>query len=168
MIDGARSWVRMTASSNVHPIHGESRNVDGFIDVAMGEDGSPDVNRMPVARLELALDSIATGNALYDAELARRTETRKYPWVVGELRSVADRGHGRYQVAGDLTLHGVTRPIQTEMTVRVFDRKKLEAQWTQTIDIRDFNLTPPRILTFKVDPRVEVEVKIEGEAGAHA
>lgn len=158
----------MTASSNVHPIHGESRNVDGFVDVAMGEDGSPDVSRMPVARLELAMDSIATGNALYDAELARRTETRKYPLVVGELRSVADRGQGRFQVAGDLTFHGVTRPIQTEMTVRVFDRTKLEAQWTQTIDIRDFNLNPPRILTFKVDPRVEVEVKIEGEAAANA
>lgn len=154
----------MTATSSVHPIHGESTDVDGYVEVAMGEDGSPDLSQPPTARIELAMDSIATGNALYDAELARRTETRKYPRVIGELRGVSARGDGHYQVSGDLTFHGVTKPIQTDMTVRILDRKRLEAEWSQTIDIRDFDLNAPRILAFKVDPRVAVSVRVEGEA----
>ena len=154
-----RSKLRLTAKSNVHPIHGETDALEGHIEVALA-DGLPDLTQPVAARLELQVDGIRADNSMFENELHRRLDIRRYPRIVGELSRVEMAGEGRYTVAGQLTFHGTTRLIQTSMRLRLDDHRRLHAEWNQTIDIREFNLAAPRVLLFKVEPVVEVSVLV--------
>ena len=157
-----QSHLRITAKSNVHPIHGEAKALEGYVDLVLS-DGRPDLSAPSSARLELGVDQIKADNALYENELRRRLDTRRYPRIVAQLTQVEGGGDGAYKVEGQLTFHGMTRVVATPMTVRVHDERRLEAAWDQTIDIREFNLKAPRILAFKVEPVVEVSLKVVAE-----
>ncbi|MGH8974333.1 MAG: YceI family protein [Acidimicrobiia bacterium] len=83
-------------------------------------DSSIDTSVQPLGRVELALERLTSGNSVYDAELMRRLEARRYPLTTVEL-SLLDRAghHNRYQVQGDLTVHGVTRNITGTLAVEI-------------------------------------------------
>lgn len=161
-IVSGQSKLRVTAKSNIHPIHGEAEALEGYVDVAL-LDGQPDLSAPAAARLELQVDRIKADNALYENELRRRLDIRRYPRIVGELTRAAAIGDGQYQVEGNLTFHGTTRALSTPMTLRVHEGQRVEAEWEQRIDIRDFNLTAPRILAFKVEPEIDVSLKVVAE-----
>ncbi len=161
------SRLKVTAKSNVHPIHGQSDEMEGFIDLVL-MNGTPDLTAPAAARLEIQVDRIKADNSLFENELHRRLDIRRYPRIVGELTGAVATAEGEYKVEGNLTFHGITRPLETPMTVRLRGGTRLEAEWDQRIDIREFNLTAPRILAFKVDPVVEISLKVmadkEGES----
>ncbi len=158
-----RSRVRIHATSNVHPVDGEAGGLEGRVVLTI-DDSEPDLGDPVEASVELAVAALSSGNPAYDAEMRRRLEERRYPTISGRLTTVERLGAGgRFRVSGDLTFHGATRTVSTEMTVTFDDSKRLLAQWEQRIDIRDFNMKPPRILMFKVDPDVRVEVDIVAE-----
>jgi polyisoprenoid-binding protein YceI len=124
----------------------------------------PDLADQPKAEVRLAVADLSSGNSAYDTEMRRRLEARRFPSITGRLTGAAETGSpDTYRTEGDLTFHGVTRRVAVEIQAS-FDRQQLEASWQQTVDIRDFNLTSPRILMFKVDPHVEVEVQLRAEA----
>jgi polyisoprenoid-binding protein YceI len=70
----------------------------------------------------------------------------------------------RYQVAGELKFHGVTRREEGEVTVEVSDDRTLVVDGEQTFDVRDFDLEPPKFLMLKVHPDVSVRVHVVAEA----
>jgi polyisoprenoid-binding protein YceI len=57
--------------------------------------------------------SVATTNAALDGELkgADWFDATRYPTITFKSRTVTPTGPGTADVAGDLTLHGVTRPV---------------------------------------------------------
>ncbi|MEO8114023.1 MAG: YceI family protein [Phenylobacterium sp.] len=67
------------------------------------------------SKLEVSVpvDSISTTNAKLDGELkaADWLDAGKYPTMTFTSRKVTVTAPGRADVAGDLTLHGVTRPV---------------------------------------------------------
>ena len=68
-------------------------------------------------RAEIALASVDTDNADRDAHL-RSTDffdTENNPQMVFVSRTIADRGDGSYGLAGELTLNGVTRPVELDV-----------------------------------------------------
>jgi polyisoprenoid-binding protein YceI len=64
--------------------------------------------------------SLHTGNASRDRHLRSSDflEVEKYPRIVFVSRSVRAVGKGKWIVAGDLTLHGVTQLVEIPFTVR--------------------------------------------------
>ena len=160
------SKLRVTARSNVHPIHGETDALEGYIDVAL-TDEVPDLTQPVQARLELQVDRIKADNSLFEGELHRRLDIRRYPRIVGELTRAESAGQRVYLVFGQLTFHGTTRRLQTSIMLRLDDRRRIEAEWSQAVDIREFNLAAPRVLLFKVEPVVEVSVKVVAEREEH-
>jgi len=76
---------------------------------------------------------------------------------------------GRYRVAGEITLRGVTRPYEDELTVTAVDDHTVRLEGERTFDIRDFGMEPPKILTLRVFPDVTVRVDIltsDGQGGS--
>jgi len=162
-VNPSRSQIWMEADSNVHPIHGEANGLQGEI-VAEVADGRFDLSSTPKMRLELPVDKLQSGNSLQDKELQRRIDARRYPTIVGEAREVSQLGNGsRYRVRGDLTFHGVTRAVEGEVDLSTPDERTLVLEGTQTFDIRDYGVDPPKILMFKVHPIVKVRVKVVSE-----
>ena len=160
------STVAIEARSSVHPIHGEATGLRGRLDVRLDGDGI-DLSAPVRMRLECPIEALRSGNPLNDRELRRRVEAGKYPSIVGEAREVtATERPGRYAVRGDLTFHGVTREVTGEITVAVPAADALVIEGEQEFDIRDFGVSPPRILMLRVEP--DVRVRIHVEAARHA
>jgi len=63
--------------------------------------------------IEIDADSIDTRESQRDAHLksADFFEVEKYPTMTFKSTKVEAAGKGKYKVTGDLTLHGVTKPV---------------------------------------------------------
>jgi polyisoprenoid-binding protein YceI len=110
--------------------------------------------------IELEVERLESHNALVDADLQRRLEARKFRLIKGDLREVAGLGGSRLRLTGDLTLHGVSRSMSVEVTARATDGDLVEVEGEKVIDMREFGLTPPRFLMFKVEPLVKVRARL--------
>ena len=153
-----RSKLWVDARSSLHPIRVESSALSGTIELELA-DGSVDLSKPPSATLELEAESLKTGSRLEDGALERQLEVRKFPRIRGRVRDVSANG-GRYHVRGDLSLHGVTKPIEGDVTLRAIDDETVEVEGEKVIDLRDFGLQPPKILMLKVYPDVKVRAKV--------
>ncbi|HXX89512.1 MAG TPA: YceI family protein [Acidimicrobiales bacterium] len=155
-----RSTVWIDAKSSLHPIHSEVRGLLGFVDVEVDGSGALDLSKTPSGHLELAVDQLSSGNPLYDREMKRRIESRRYPTIVGDLSEMsADGEAGSYVVRGDVTFKGVTQVCQDTMTIAAKE-DLLVLEGAHTFDVRDFGMEPPRIMMLKVHPEVDVRVEI--------
>lgn len=160
----AGSTVGIEARSSLHDIHGEATGLGGELDVRLDGDAL-DLSAPTRLRLECPVAALRSGNPLNDRELQRRVDADRYPSIVGESREVTPgSGRGRYRVRGDLTFHGVTREVTGEITVTVPGADRLVVTGEQTFDIRDFGVSPPRILMLRVEPDVRVRIRVEATA----
>jgi polyisoprenoid-binding protein YceI len=66
-------------------------------------------------------------------------------------------------VLGQLEFHGVARPVEGEVRLRVVDERTLEIEGERVFDLRDYGLEPPRILMLKVYPEVRVRAQVIAE-----
>lgn len=159
-----KSTVSVDAKSSVHPIHGAASRVSGTIEAEVSE-GAVVFGSPPVLRFDIAIESFKTGNALYDNELGKRLDTRRYPTVTAEARIISDPDSaGRASASGDITLHGVTQSVTGQLIVHASaDGGSLTIEGEHLLDIRDFGLTPPKILMLKVYPEVTARIRLVAE-----
>lgn len=68
--------------------------------------------------LEIPMDSIDTHNEQRDAHLKSPDffNAREYPTVKFVSQKLTETGDGKYEVTGDLTLHGVTKQVTAEVS----------------------------------------------------
>ncbi|GIG56282.1 hypothetical protein Lfu02_06540 [Longispora fulva] len=154
--DRSRVWI--DARTSVHPIHGEADGVTGALDLEV-DGGTVLLEPRPTGRLRLAVGRLRSGNRLYDGELLRRVDARRYPEITAEVREVTATAGG-YRVRGDLTFHGVTRTVDGEVLVVFPDPDTVEITGERAFDVRDFGIDPPRILMLRVHPDVTVRVRL--------
>lgn len=158
------SLVAIYARSNVGPIRWEGTTLQGGFEAAVGG-SSFDLSFQPVGRMELALEKLTSGNSVYDAELMRRLDARRYPVTVAELRFLDSMGaFNRYQAQGELTLHGVTREINGTLAVEFDGDGTINVFGEKVVDIRDFGIPSPTLLMLKIYPDVRVRMKIVAES----
>jgi polyisoprenoid-binding protein YceI len=156
-----QSTVAIDAKSSVHPIHSETHGLEGYVDIEIGGDGAVDASATSSGRLELSTDRLESGNALYDREMRRRIDSRRFPKITGELVSVKEGpSRGRYLVAGDLTFHGTTQHYEEEMEITGSDGTTVALKGSHVFDIRQFGVEPPKMMMLRVHPDVAVRVDI--------
>jgi len=163
-IDPRRSQVWIEARSSLHPIHSETRGLEGFIDAEVLGGGKLNLTVPPKAHLELPVTELASGNPLLDREMKRRIDARRFPLITGDLQEIRESGRdGRYEVEGDVTFRGVTKRVSDEVSLSVDDDGTLLFEGEHVFDIRDFRMEPPKVLMLKVNPDVTVRVRIVAE-----
>ena len=156
-----RSRVFIEANSSVHPIHGEAAGLEGSIDVQFDGVGL-DLSSPPEISVELPVERLKSGNRLEDGEMMRRIDARRFPRIRGVVRNMQPKGEdGQYVVTGDLTFHGVTHTLDGEVTLSRPDDRTVVIEGEREFDIRDFNVSPPKILMLKVHPEVRVRIRVE-------
>jgi polyisoprenoid-binding protein YceI len=150
------------ARSNVGPIRWEATGLQGGFEVLESEREAVDPRQVKWAELEVTVDSLTSGNPLYDAELLRRIDARTYPTAQVALRHVDPLGTGhRYQLQGDLTFHGVTRPLTGTVEIAFPATDVALVYGEKVIDIRDFDVPSPAVLMLKILPDVRVRMSLE-------
>ena len=158
-----RSRFVAEAQSSVHTIRIDTTGFEGTIDLELS-DRHIDLSAPVHAHLEIATDRFKTGNGLYDYELERRLEVRRYPRLRAEAREVtAVAGTNRYRVRGEVRFHGATKAAEGEVTVRVVDDHTIEIDGERDFDMRDFGLEPPKIFMLRVYPEVHVRGHLVAE-----
>lgn len=75
-----------------------------------------------VVDLRIDAGSIDTGNANRDKDLNSPNffDTAKYPEITFHSTKIVDKGSGAYEVTGDLTMKGVTKPLVLTVTSNGF------------------------------------------------
>jgi polyisoprenoid-binding protein YceI len=125
--------------------------------------------------------SVDTADAERDAHLRSPDffDVEKFPTASFRSTKVEDRGGGRYRVSGDLTLHGVTRPVLLEVVYEgsgkdpwggeragftasaSIDRKQFGLEWNKALE------TGGLLVGEKVDLTLEIEtIKQAGQQAA--
>ncbi len=163
VLDPERSAVLIDARSTVGPICFSTTGVQGSLYAAMG-DGGVSTEIPPTGWLTIDMTRLSSGNKLYDAELHRRINSRRFPTAKVELTECAPSAPGwRYHLRGELTFHGITR--RTEGTVRMESASddRIVISGEQAFDIRDFALPSPTMLMFRIFPDVRVRLYAEAE-----
>lgn len=162
-IDSERSTVLVQARSSMGPIVFEAREIRGTIEASV-VDGAIDDGDVR-AHLEVAMQSLRSGNDLYDGELRRRIDSRRHPTCRLELTR-ARAGTGRIDVEGEMTFHGQTRTITGGVEVEAASADQLLVTGTKELDIRDFGIPAPGILMVKIYPDVQVQIFVVARAMA--
>ncbi|MFI5040515.1 MAG: YceI family protein [Acidimicrobiales bacterium] len=160
-LDPDRSRVWIEARSSLHPIHSETSGLEGWFEADVLGGGRVNPSVVPHGELELPMDLLSSGNPLYDREMRRRVDARRYPTISGRLTSMKETDRtSRYIVEGDITFRGVTHNYEDEMSLTVLDDATIGLEGQRVFDIRDFGMEPPRILALRVYPDVSVRVSI--------
>ena len=137
-----------------------------------------DPQDLSASSVEVSIDasSIDTGDAQRDAHLrsADFLDVEKFPSLTFRSTRVEELGEGKLKVHGDLTIHGVARPValETEYAGRVKDpwgndRAGFTAK--TAIDRTEFGLRwnlPLETGGLVVGNKVEIELEIEAVAAA--
>lgn len=167
--DPDRSAVWVNAHSSVHPINTQARGLAGWCDLTFLPDGRLDLDAPVSGQLEVSVDRLSSGNQLYDRELRRRIDAKRYPLIVGQITGIRPTGTpSLYRVAGDLSFHGEVRSFEHEMTIELRDGHSIELNGEKVFDIRQFAMKPPSMLMLRVYPEVEVRVELHGHGPGHS
>ncbi len=158
-----RSAVMINARSSVGPITFGAIGVTGVLVAAVTAHrvcSTP----LPTAHLEFDVERLRSGNTLYDAELLRRIDARRHPTVSLDLQACTPLGTtGRYQLQGQVTFHGVSKPLDGTVSVVMPCEHTLVIRGEQVIDIRDFGVVSPTVLMLRMYPDVVVGIQVEAE-----
>jgi PadR family transcriptional regulator, regulatory protein PadR len=158
-----RSVVMIEARSTVGPIRFGAMGLTGSISLDMRA-GEICCESRPSADLVIAVNELRSGNGLYDAELLRRIEARKFPRVTLALQECTPIGTGdRYRLAAEVTFHGITRPLRGTVGVQLQSKRKLVVTGDHALDVRDFQLPSPTVLMLRIYPDVRVNLHVEAE-----
>jgi YceI-like domain len=154
------SSVSTKMRSSVHDLHAETRTLAGTIDGELDSDGIPKFDAAHGARLQVPIQSMRSGNRLRDMEMQRRLDPRRHPYI----EVVVDRawqldGSDKYRAAFRVSAHGRTQAFEENFQMRLQGRR-LIVEGEHAFDMRDFDVSPPRFLTLKVDPAVTVRARI--------
>jgi hypothetical protein len=160
--DSIRSCVWVSGRSSLHPINTETRGITGWFEAGGRDDGSLDLEGPISGELQLAVERLTSGNQLYDHELRRRIDARRYPTIEGRVTGiVADGSHPRYTVAGDIAFHGKTRSFEHVMDIEIGE-DEVSLTGDYVFDIREFGMKPPSMLMIRVYPEIAVRVELYG------
>ena len=158
-----RSVVLIEVRSTVGPLSFGAIGVTGYVE-AVVTDGQVDTGPQPSAHVEIAVDGLRSGNSLYDAELLRRIDARRFPTALLDLTECTTGGaEGRYSLTGQLTFHGITRPAEGIVDVEIESDTRIVVTGEQIFDIRDFDVPSPTVLMLRIYPDVRVLLHVEAD-----
>ncbi len=159
-----RSAVLVKARSNVGPISFATTDIEGTF-TAVVKDHRLQAESPIEGHLEVSLVALTSGNRLYDTELRRRIDTRRYPLAILDLQSATSTEDlTRYALSSAIEFHNVTRTINGSVSVEISRQNTVVVRGEQTLDVRDFNLETPTTVALKIYPDVWVELHLEGRA----
>jgi polyisoprenoid-binding protein YceI len=126
---------------------GTSKAVAGSL--VIGADGSiaPDQSKVTVDLSKLQSDESRRDNFIKSDTL----QTSRYPMatfmpqqVQGLPSPLPTSGSATFQLLGDLTVHGVTKPVTWQVTAQFADAT-VSGNATTDVKLTDFGMSPPRV-----------------------
>jgi polyisoprenoid-binding protein YceI len=137
----------------VHPMHtvkGVAKDFDCQVDLSEDTVSSK-------IRVSAEVRNFDSGNSSRDSHALEAVQGLKYPRVTFESGSVKKDSAG-YTVAGNLTFHGRTRPVNFHVTPTL-GRDKVEITGSFTVRLSDFGVKRPSLMFVKT--RDEMTIRFD-------
>ncbi|HET7736161.1 MAG TPA: YceI family protein [Nocardioidaceae bacterium] len=163
-IVSADSAVLVEARSSVGAISFGTTQLSGTVRGHV-EEGRIDTSSPLSVLAEVPVASLQSGNAVYDSELRSRLDARRFPHIVAELARLEPLESGRYELEGDLTIHGHAHRYSCTASMEVSDGPTLLVSGSTVIDMRDYDIALPSLMMLRIYPDVTVHFRIKA-AGA--
>jgi len=153
-----RGKVTVTARSSIHDTKTVWSKVAGTIDA------DPDALGGASAQLTVDMRAFDAGDFMKNWKLKSELEPDKHPTASFRLSRVEDpreptAGAFSGTAIGQLAWRDKTCDVKARGTAKL-DRRSLEAQATFELNVRDLGVAPPKILMFKVEDVVTVQVEL--------
>ncbi len=166
IIDGSSASYRVTEQlagvDFPNDAVGTTNKVTGFIGI------QPDGSIAPGSKLVIDLTSLASDQNMRDGYIRNRTlETAKFPEAVfvptevkGVPKMVPSTGQLGVSLTGNLTIHGVTKPVTFRGIATIDPRSSTVAgRALTTITFADFGLTKPTLARLmSVEDKITIEL----------
>lgn len=137
--DQAQSKIGFSVHQFLGATHGKFTKFDGKIEIDREHPQNSSVTaRIDVRSVDTAI--VKRDNHLRSAEFFN---VEKYPEIIFKSRSVKQAGAQAGDIAGDLTMHGVTKPVTLHVKLVSSLNETNQTRWSVTTDPlqrRDFNL----------------------------
>ena len=160
--DQAHSRITFTVHQYLGTTHGKFTKFEGKIEVDREHPEKSSV----VARIQV--NSIDTGIVNRDNHLKSEElfNAPKFPEISFKSRSVRRTGPESGDILGDLTMHGVTRPVTLQVKLLTPSKETKQTRWSVTTDPlkrSDFNLefSQTSETVSGIGQSVAVEIEIE-------
>lgn len=164
-IDQTHSNIGFRLNHMIGKVVGKFTKFDGTIDIDREHPQQSSVT------VKIQVSSIDTGIAKRDAHLrsAEFFDVTKYPEITFKSRSVKQTGPQSGDILGDLTMHGVTKPItlHVKLITPLLDEASMQrSRWEVTSDPikrRDFGLMfssgleAVSMIGQEVTPKIDIE-----------
>ena len=134
----------------VHPMHhitGVSRDFLCKVDL------SPDTLSSQI-KVSAAISSFDSKNSSRDSHAMEMVEAMKYPNVEFASSAVKPEGDG-YLVSGNLTFHGITRPVSFHVTPKSANGK-VEILGEFAVKLSDFKVERPTLLFVPTEDKLTI------------
>jgi polyisoprenoid-binding protein YceI len=160
-IDATASRVWFDADARLHSFRGETRQVTGHFRL---QQHTPP--QLAEATVSIDAASLETGNTERDADMRRDfLEVQRFPTI--ELRgeelltphAAAKEASWDVILHGQLTVHGVTRPVKIPMAVSL-SAEHAVARGHMHLDMRDYQIRVPRLLLIPMKSEVLVGFEV--------
>lgn len=159
-------WVEARSRGQIYTATGTG--LTGWLELEVTGAGRINTRVPPKGHAEMGVEKLSARTALYDRELHKRVDSRRYPVISADLFAIARQaGADCYRAEGDISFHGISRPVEDDINVTMATSGTLMLEGDSTFDLRDFGLTPPRVTvlrprphTVRPGPQVTVRVRI--------
>lgn len=135
----------------MHKIHGVSRDVRCSVDL------TPDTVTSKI-RVSVDVKTFDSGNSNRDSHALEVIQGMKYPRVEFVSDSVGRDGSA-YRVFGQLTFHGVTRPVNFQVTPH-FTTGKVEITGGFSVKLSDYKVERPSLLLVPVEDKLDIDIDL--------
>jgi polyisoprenoid-binding protein YceI len=164
VVDPRKSLVIVRARSSVHDTDTKFTRLGGTVDVDPEDPGSG-----AQARISVDMREFDAGDWLKNRKLKGDLEPDRYPealFTLSLLKDVARKAGERFEARafGGLAWRGRSTSVEatggaTITPVRVIAECRFD------LDVTTLGVKPPKVLMFKVEDVVSVEVRLEASAG---
>lgn len=144
-------------------LNGEDVTVTGRTNDVTGEVTLAD-DQVTEATIEVEVATIATGTDQRDNYFrSKAIEAEEYPTATFELTEPADLEEGATEVelVGDLTVHGVTKPVTVDAKVGGTGTDGLQVVGSVPVTFIDYGIKAPNLGFVKVEDAGSIEFSLE-------
>ena len=160
------STIRVDGTSNIHDWHATTSEITATIQVAPPVGASSSVESVT---LTLPVKSLKSGKGGLDKNLYKALKADQNPTITFVMKTYSAAPSGDAYAAvitGDLTVNGVTRPVQAEATMTSDGKGGLRAVGTSAMKMTDFGVKPVTALlgTIRTGDAITVKFDLAGSA----
>ncbi|GAB3321575.1 hypothetical protein GCM10027299_16210 [Larkinella ripae] len=151
MADRAKSTITYAMTHPMHSFEGVSRDVACVVVL-------DDANKIESVAAAAKLSSFDSDNTNRDSHALEKMEALKYPKVTFTSNDVQQDGNS-LTVKGNLTFHGVTRPVVIQAT-RQDENAQLTIKGNLEINLSDYKIEKPSLMMVPVDEKVRLKLQM--------